>query len=75
MLPLVTSQAEEDVYLAGLEVLGADGLDRGLDGPMGWPSGSWAEEWAVTVAQRSATGGLGAELDRVAGRALGTRTR
>ena len=43
MLPLVTSQAEEDVYLAGLEVLGADGLDRGLDGPMGWPSGSWAE--------------------------------
>lgn len=73
MLPLVTAEVEERVYLAGLEALGADGLDRGIDGPGGWPSGSWAEEWAAAMAARTASGGLGAERDRVAGRVLGLR--
>jgi alkylation response protein AidB-like acyl-CoA dehydrogenase len=74
MLPLVTAQTEERVYLAGLEALGADGLDMGLDGPMGWPSGSWASEWmTATTAAAAASGGLGAERDRVAGRVLGLR--
>ena len=75
MLPLVMSQVEERVYRAGVETLGADGLDRGIDGPTGWPSGSWADEWAVAMAQRAASGGLGAERDRLAGRVLGTRAR
>ena len=75
MLPLVTAQIEERVYLTGLEVLGADGLDMGLDGPQGWPSGSWATEWADATAEVAASGGLGAERDRVAGRALGLRLR
>jgi alkylation response protein AidB-like acyl-CoA dehydrogenase len=75
MLPLVTAQTEERVYLAGVEVLGADGLDMGLDGPMGWPSGSWASEWAAATAELAASGGLGAERDRVAGRVLGLRLR
>ena len=59
MLPLVTAEVEERVYLAGVEALGADGLDRGIDGPAGWPSGSWAEEWAEAMADRTASGGLG----------------
>lgn len=75
MLPLVMSQVEERVYRAGVETLGADGLDRGIDGPTGWPSGSWADEWTVAMAQRAASGGLGAERDRLAGRVLGTRAR
>ena len=61
--------------LAGVEALGADGLDRGIDGPAGWPSGSWAEEWAEAMADRTASGGLGGERDRVAGRVLGLRLR
>jgi alkylation response protein AidB-like acyl-CoA dehydrogenase len=75
MLPLVTAQIEERVYLAGLEVLGADGLDMGIDGPRGWPSGSWATEWTTATAEVAASGGLGAERDRVAGRVLGLRLR
>ena len=75
MLPLVVSQVEERVYRAGVEALGADGIDRGIDGPTGWPSGSWADEWAIAMAQRTASGGLGAERERVAARALGTLGR
>ncbi len=75
MLPLVTSEVEERVYLAGVEVLGADGLDKGIDGPSGWPSGSWAEEWTTAMADRTASRGLGDERDRVAGRVLGLRLR
>jgi alkylation response protein AidB-like acyl-CoA dehydrogenase len=75
MLPLATTTIEERVYLAGLEVLGADGLDMGLDGPRGWPSGSWATEWTATAAASTASGGLAAERDRVAARVLGLRLR
>ena len=75
MLPLVVTQVEERVYRAGVEALGADGIDRGIDGPTGWHSGSWADEWAVAMAQRTASGGLGAERDRVAARVLGSRGR
>jgi alkylation response protein AidB-like acyl-CoA dehydrogenase len=75
MLPLVTAEVEERVYLAGVEALGADGLDKGIDGPAGWPSGSWAEEWTATMADRTAARGLGDERDRVAGRVLGLRLR
>jgi alkylation response protein AidB-like acyl-CoA dehydrogenase len=75
MLPLVTAQVEERVYLAGLEALGADGLDRGIDGPRGWPSGSWSEEWAAAMVERSAFGGLGIERDRVAARVVGLPLR
>lgn len=71
MLPLVTAEIEERVYLAGLEALGADGLDRGIDGPRGWPSGAWSEEWALAMTERAALGGLGHERDRVAARVLG----
>ncbi len=73
MLPLATAQVEERVYLAGVDALGADGLDMGLDGPMGWPSGSWAGEWADATDEAVASGGLGAERDRVAARVLGFR--
>jgi alkylation response protein AidB-like acyl-CoA dehydrogenase len=73
MLPLVTAQVEERVYLAGLEALGADGLDMAMDGPMGWPAGSWAGEWTAALSQVAAAGGLGAERDRVASRMLGLR--
>lgn len=75
MLPLATRTIEERVYLAGLDALGADGLDMGLDGPMGWPSGSWATEWTATAAASTASGGLAAERDRVAARVLGLRLR
>jgi alkylation response protein AidB-like acyl-CoA dehydrogenase len=75
MLPLATARTEERVYLAGLDALGADGLDMGLDGPMGWPSGSWASEWAAAIDAITGPGGLGAERDRVAGRVLGLRLR
>jgi alkylation response protein AidB-like acyl-CoA dehydrogenase len=75
MLPLATARTEERVYLAGLDALGADGLDMGLDGPMGWPSGSWASEWAAATDATTGPGGLGAERDRVAGRVLGLRLR
>ena len=75
MLPLVTAQIEERVYLTGLEVLGADGLDMGLDGPQGWPSGSWANEWSDATAEVAGAGGLGTERDRVAGRVLGLPLR
>jgi alkylation response protein AidB-like acyl-CoA dehydrogenase len=75
MLPLVTAQAERRLYLVGLEALGADGLDLGLDGPMGWPSGSWASEWLAAASDTSDAGGLAAERDRVAGRVLGFSLR
>lgn len=75
MLPLVTAEVEERVYLAGVEALGADGLDKGIDGPSGWPSGSWAEEWTTAMADRTASRGLGVERDRVAGRVLGLHLR
>jgi alkylation response protein AidB-like acyl-CoA dehydrogenase len=75
MLPLVTARIEERVYLAGVDVLGADGLDLDLDGPMGWPGGSWASEWTTVMADIAAAGGLGAERDRVAGRVLGLPLR
>lgn len=71
MLPLATARIEERVYLAGVDALGADGLDLGMDGPMGWPSGAWAQEWAGAMTDRAAAGGLGAERDRVAARVLG----
>jgi alkylation response protein AidB-like acyl-CoA dehydrogenase len=73
MLPLATARVEERTYLAGLEALGADGLDMGLDGPMGWPSGSWAHEWATATAAAVAAGGRAAERDRVAARVMGPR--
>jgi alkylation response protein AidB-like acyl-CoA dehydrogenase len=75
MLPLVTARIEERVYLAGVEVLGADGLDLDLDGPMGWPGGSWASEWTALMADLAAVGGFGAERDRVASRVLGLPLR
>lgn len=75
MLPLVTAQVEERVYLTGLEALGADGLDMAMDGPMGWPAGSWAGEWTAALGQVAAAGGLGVERDRVASRMLGLRLR
>jgi alkylation response protein AidB-like acyl-CoA dehydrogenase len=75
MLPLATARVEERVYLTGLEALGADGLDMGLDGPMGWPGGSWATEWTTITAEVAASGGLAAERERVVGRVLGLRLR
>ncbi len=75
MLPLATAEAERRLYLVGLETLGADGLDLGLDGPMGWPSGSWASEWLAAASDTSEAGGLAAERDRVAGRVLGFTLR
>ena len=71
MLPLVTAEVEQRVYLTGVESLGADGLDLGLDGPMAWPSGSWAAEWLAAAGDGAATGGPPAERDRVAARVLG----
>jgi alkylation response protein AidB-like acyl-CoA dehydrogenase len=75
MLPLVTARIEERVYVAGVAALGADGLDLGIDGPMGWPSGSWAAEWTTAMTDAAASGGLGAERDRVAARVLGLHLR
>lgn len=74
MLPLAAGRVEERTYLAGVDVLGADGLDMGLDGPMGWRSGAWAHEWATATASVAAAGGRGAERDRVAARVMGPRT-
>ena len=71
MLPLVTREAEQRIYLTGVESLGTDGLDLGLDGPRSWPSGSWASEWLGATAESAAAGGSAAERDRVAGRILG----
>jgi alkylation response protein AidB-like acyl-CoA dehydrogenase len=71
MMPLVTRALEQRLYLAGLESLGADGLDLGIDGPRPWPSGSWADEWVTATTETATAGGLGAERDRVAGRVLG----
>jgi alkylation response protein AidB-like acyl-CoA dehydrogenase len=75
MLPLATAETEERVYLAALDALGAEGLDMSLDGPMGWPRGSWASEWAAAGGARARAGGSGAERDRVAARILGVRLR
>jgi alkylation response protein AidB-like acyl-CoA dehydrogenase len=75
MLPLATARIEERVYLAGVDALGADGLDLGMDGPMGWPSGAWAQEWTGAMSDQVAVGGLGAERDRVAARVLGQHLR
>jgi len=75
MLPLVTREVEQRIYLVGVESLGTDGLDLGLDGPQSWPSGSWASEWLDATAEAAATGGLPAERDRVAGRVLGVQLR
>jgi alkylation response protein AidB-like acyl-CoA dehydrogenase len=75
MLPLVTAEVEQRVYLTGVESLGADGLDLGLDGPMAWPSGSWAAEWLTSTTDGAVTGGLPAERDRVAAWVLGLPLR
>jgi alkylation response protein AidB-like acyl-CoA dehydrogenase len=75
MLPLVTREVEQRIYLVGVESLGTDGLDLGLDGPQSWPSGSWASEWLDATAEAAATGGLPAERDRVAARVLGVQLR
>jgi alkylation response protein AidB-like acyl-CoA dehydrogenase len=75
MLPLAVARARERVYHAGLEALGADGLDMGLEGPEGWPGGSWASEWTAALAEQAAAGGLAAERERVAGRLLGRHLR
>src|SRR5262245_39807608 len=75
MLPLVTAETERRIYLTGLESLGADGLDLGLDGPMAWPSGAWATEWLDANQDAAVTGGAGAERDRVAARVLGLPLR
>ncbi|HET8617554.1 MAG TPA: acyl-CoA dehydrogenase family protein [Acidimicrobiales bacterium] len=75
MLPLVTRETEQRLYQTGLECLGTDGLDLGLDGPRSWPSGSWASEWLGATADSAAAGGLAAERDRVAGRVLGLHLR
>lgn len=71
MLPLVTREAEQRIYLTGVESLGTDGLDLGLDGPRSWPGGSWASEWLGSTAESASAGGSAAERDRVAGRILG----
>jgi alkylation response protein AidB-like acyl-CoA dehydrogenase len=75
MLPLVTREAEQRIYISGLEALGADGLDLAVEGPMPWPSGSWASEWLGATADDEGKGGLGAERDRVAARVLGLPLR
>jgi len=71
MLPLVTREAEQRIYLTGVESLGTDGLDLGVEGPRTWPGGSWASEWLGSTAEAAAAGGSAAERDRVAGRILG----
>lgn len=73
MLPLATSQAVEQVLLTGVETLGADGLDLGIDGPGGWAGPAWATAWRETVAESVRAGGAVGERERVAARVLGTR--
>jgi alkylation response protein AidB-like acyl-CoA dehydrogenase len=75
MLPLVAGETERRIYLTGVEALGADGLDLGLDGPMAWPSGSWAAEWLDASTAAATSGGAAAERDRVAARVLGLPLR
>lgn len=75
MLPLATARARERVYHAGLEALGPDGLDMDLEGPEGWPGGSWASEWTAALVEQAAAGGLAVERERVAGRLLGRHLR
>ena len=75
MLPLVTREVEQRIFLTGVESLGTDGLDLSLDGPRAWPSGSWAGEWLAAIADSATSGGLAAERDRVAARVLGLPLR
>jgi alkylation response protein AidB-like acyl-CoA dehydrogenase len=70
MLPLLTHELEQRVFLAGTEALGGDGVDLGLDGPLPWPSGAWGTHWLAALSDVATVNGL-TERDRVAARVLG----
>jgi alkylation response protein AidB-like acyl-CoA dehydrogenase len=74
MLPLVAHDLELRVYQAGTELLGDDGLDLDVEGPLPWPSGAWGSHWLAALADTAAVNPL-VERDRVAARMLGMPSR
>jgi alkylation response protein AidB-like acyl-CoA dehydrogenase len=70
MLPWLAHELEQRVHLAGVEALGGDGLDLGLEGSFPGTGGAWPTRWLAALSDHSAISAL-AERDRVAGRALG----
>jgi alkylation response protein AidB-like acyl-CoA dehydrogenase len=70
MLPLITQELCQKVYLAGTEALGSDGLDLALGGPFPWPSGAWPEQWLAALAETASVNAL-TEQERIAARVLG----
>ena len=71
LLKLFTSETEREVYLTGVEALGADGLDNARIGPAMWREGSWAMQYLRSFSGTIAGGTSEIQRNIIAERLLG----
>ena len=76
LLKLFSSEVERRVYLAGVEALGAAGLDRALEGPdTQWRGGSWITQYLRSFSGTIAGGTSEIQRNIIAERVLGLPRR
>src|SRR3954451_8575425 len=71
LLKLFSSEAERRLYLAGMETLGADGVDVDLPGPSGWREGAWATQYLRSFSGTIAGGTSEIQRNIISERVLG----
>ncbi|MGH9113717.1 MAG: acyl-CoA dehydrogenase family protein [Acidimicrobiales bacterium] len=72
LLKMFSSEIEQQIYYTGLEALGPDGADLGLDsGVASWRAGSWAIQWLHSFAGTIAGGTSQIQRNIIAERVLG----
>jgi alkylation response protein AidB-like acyl-CoA dehydrogenase len=71
LLKLFSSEVERNLYLTGMEALGAEALDMDRPGPVAWREGSWAEQYLRAFAGTIAGGTSEIQRNIIAERLLG----
>ncbi|HWW52259.1 MAG TPA: acyl-CoA dehydrogenase family protein, partial [Acidimicrobiales bacterium] len=72
LLKMYSSEVERELYLTGMETLGADGLDLGHDGPeANWRGGAWAVQYLRSFSGTIAGGTSEIQRNIIAERVLG----
>jgi alkylation response protein AidB-like acyl-CoA dehydrogenase len=72
LLKLYSSEVERELYLTGVEALGADGIDVGRDGPAtNWRGGAWVTQYLRSFSGTIAGGTSEIQRNIIAERVLG----